>query len=206
VIRGCHVASKALWACLLGLGLCACSGVIETPEPEPVGGRGGATSTAGRGGRSGAGGAVDAGTGDGSSGAAGEAGSSGGSGGSGDDEPDAGNVVTPPRDDPYCDAVSLVFTPTCGNGSCHTNKGATIGDFGAGPEEAAAYVGRGSVRDADCGLIINPVEPQQSLILTKVTGTYPTDQNCGGRMPVGSFEVTDEQIDCISDWVEQFRN
>jgi hypothetical protein len=181
--------------------------MIETPEPEPVGGRGGATSTAGRGGRGGAGGAAEAGTGGGSSGAAGEAGSSGGSGGSGGgDEPDAGNVVTPPRDGPYCDAVSRVFQPTCGNGSCHTNKNATIGDFGAGPEEAAAYVGRGSVRDADCGLIIDPVEPQESLILTKVTGDYPTDQNCGGRMPVGSFEVTDEQIDCISDWVEQFRN
>jgi len=176
--------------------------VIETPEPDPVGGRGGDTSTAGRGG---AGGSVNAGAG-GSSGAAGEAGSSDTSGGSGSDEPDAGSVIKPPPDRIYCDAVSLVFRPTCGNGSCHTNKGATIGDFGAGPNEAAAYVGRGSVRDADCGLIINPVDPQESLILTKVTGGYPADQNCGGRMPVGSFEVSDEQIDCISDWVEQFRD
>jgi hypothetical protein len=180
--------------------------VVETPEPDPVGGRGGAATTSGRGGSGGSGGAVNAGAG-GRSGAAGEAGSSGASGSSSDDEPDAGNVVTPPPPDRmYCDAVSLVFRPTCGNGSCHTNKGATIGDFGAGPEEAAAYVGRGSVRDADCGLIINPVEPQDSLILTKVIGGYPTDQNCGGRMPVGSFEVSDEQIDCISDWVEQFRD
>jgi hypothetical protein len=205
VIRGCHVASKALWACLVGLGLCACSGVVETPEPDPVGGRGGAVSTAGRGGSGGSGGSGGAGAG-GSSGAAGEAGSSGASGGSGGDEPDAGRVVTPPPDRVYCDAVSFVFRPTCGNGSCHTNKGATIGDFGAGPEEAASYVGRGSVRDSDCGLIINPVEPQESLILTKVIGGYPTDQNCGGRMPVGSFEISDEQIDCISDWVEQFRD
>jgi hypothetical protein len=178
--------------------------VVETPEPDPVGGRGGAATTAGRGGSGGSGGAVNAGGG-GRSGAAAEAGSSGASGSS-SDEPDAGSVVMPPPDRTYCDAVSLVFRPTCGNGSCHTNKGATIGDFGAGPEEAAAYVGRGSVRDADCGLIINPVEPQDSLILTKVIGGYPTDQNCGGRMPVGSFEVTDEQIDCISDWVEQFRD
>jgi hypothetical protein len=168
--------------------------------PEPVGGRGGATSQAGRGGR---GGAVNAGSG----GSAGEpsAAGSAGVGGSGNDEPDAGSVVAPPSTRTYCDAVTKVFTPTCGNGSCHTNRGATIGDFGAGPEQAAAYVGRGSVRDADCGLIIDPIEPQDSLILTKVTGDYPTDQNCGGRMPVGSFEISDEQIECIADWVEQFR-
>jgi hypothetical protein len=41
--------------------------------------------------------------------------------------------------------------------------------------------------------------------LTKVTGEYSKDGHCGGAMPVGSFEVTDQQIACISDWVEQFR-
>ncbi|HTV18393.1 MAG TPA: hypothetical protein VMG12_06970, partial [Polyangiaceae bacterium] len=139
------------------------------------------------------------------SGGASSPGGSSGNGGSGAEEPDAGNVVNePPRN--YCDAVSLVFTPTCGNGSCHTNRGATIGDFGAGAAEAAAYVGRGSVRNAACGLIIDPIQPEQSLILTKVTGEYPQNMGCGGRMPVGSFEVTDEQIDCIADWVEQFRD
>jgi hypothetical protein len=195
---------------MLGLGLFACSGVVETPEFDTVGGRGGAASTAGRGGAgrggstAGRGGAAHAGTG-GSSGAE-DAGRSGAGGGSGDDEPDAGSAATPLPDHQYCDAVSTVFYPTCGSGSCHTNRGATIGDFGSGEAEAASYVGRGSVRDADCGLIINPIDPQKSLILTKVTGDYPQNQNCGGRMPVGSFEITDEQIDCISDWVEQFRD
>jgi hypothetical protein len=207
VIGGCLIGSRTLWAGLVVLGLCACSGVVDSPEPEPepVGGRGGASSSGGRGGAgtAGRGGSVAAGAG-GSSGAE-DGGGSGSGGSAGGAEPDAGSVVTPPPERDYCDAVTLVFSETCGNGSCHTNKGATIGDFGAGPEEAASYVGRGSVRDADCGLIINPVEPQQSLILTKVIGGYPTDQNCGGRMPVGSFEITDEQIDCISDWVEQFR-
>lgn len=194
------------WAWLATLGVCACSGVVETPEPDPVSRRPTA-SAAGRGGSvepgaAGSGGGVDADAG-GRAGAGNGGSASGASAGS--DEPDAGSAVSgPPRQ--YCDAVTEVFRPTCGNGSCHTNRGATIGDFGVGQAEAAAYVGRGSVRDADCGLIINPIEPQDSLILTKVTGGYPADQNCGGRMPVGSFEVTDEQIDCISDWVEQFRN
>jgi hypothetical protein len=192
----------------MGLGWCACSGIVETPEPDPVGGRGGATSSAGRGGSAnagaGTGGSANAGAG-GSAAGSNEPGGASAGGSPGSDESDAGSVVTPQPPRRYCDAVTTVFKPTCGNGSCHTNKGATIGDFGAGQAEAAAYVGRGSVRDADCGLIINPIDPQESLILTKVTGDYPAEENCGGIMPVGSFEVTDEQIECISDWVEQFR-
>jgi len=199
-----------LWACLVGFAGWGCSGIVETPEPAPArnrAGAGGITSTPGNaptGGRAGVSGGVDAGAG-GRSGASGEGGNAGTGDGPGHDEPDAGDLVTPPAH-VYCDAVNTVFRPTCGNGSCHTNEGAVIGDFGVSAEKAASYVGRGSVRDTDCGLIINPVEPQQSLILTKVTGGYPSDQNCGGRMPVGSFEITDEQIDCISDWVEQFRD
>ncbi|HWO12478.1 MAG TPA: hypothetical protein VNN80_23435 [Polyangiaceae bacterium] len=117
---------------------------------------------------------------------------------------DAGDPgVTPERQ--YCDAPAKVFAESCGNGSCHTNRGATIGDFAVGQAEAERYVGRSSVRNAECGLVIDPVEPQNSLILTKVNGEYPAELPCGGPMPVGSFLVTDEQIDCISDWVEQFR-
>ena len=117
---------------------------------------------------------------------------------------DAGAVVVAPERI-YCDAHAVVFRETCGNGSCHTNRGATIGDFAVGPAEAARYVGRSSVRNVNCGLIIDPDEPQNSLILTKVTGEYPVDLPCGGPMPVGSIAITDEQIDCIADWVEQFQ-
>lgn len=116
-------------------------------------------------------------------------------------EPDAG---APPAPRMYCDAVELVLKASCGNGSCHSNRGATIGDFAVGAEEAARYVSRASVRNADCGLIIDPRNPADSLILTKVTGTYRDDLNCGAQMPVGSFEITEEQIECLADWVEQF--
>jgi hypothetical protein len=119
--------------------------------------------------------------------------------------PDAGTVVSgPPRT--YCDAVTIVLQASCGNGSCHSNRGVTIGDFAIGADEAAAYVSRGSVRNPECGLIIDPIEPQNSLILTKVTGDYPKNMNCGAEMPVGSFEdITGQQIECLSDWVEQFK-
>jgi hypothetical protein len=185
--------------------LWGCAGGITTPEydTDGLGGRGPGGAGAGRS----AGGSADGGRNAGATGGTvggGGAGSSGRSGAVDGERPDAGGVVTnePPRD--YCDAVTKVFQVTCGNGSCHSNPGATIGDFAVGAEEAASYVSRGSVRDPSCGLIIDPRDPQKSLILTKVTGDYPSEGNCGGPMPVGSFEITDEQIDCIADWVEQF--
>lgn len=184
-------------ACLATLALSACTGEVYSPEPElpNVGGRAGAQNRARRSGASG----PDAG-----GGGAGAPTTATDAGTPAVSRPDAGSVVNEPGR-LYCDAVALVLTPTCGNGSCHTNRGFVNGDFGAGPEEAAAYVGRDSVRNAACGLIIDPREPSDSLILTKVIGGYPTEVNCGGRMPVGSFEITDEQIECLADWVEQFR-
>ncbi len=191
-----------LWlvSCWLG----ACSGAVDAPGVDP-GGRGG--------GGAGNGGASSAIVGSAIAGGAGRAGTAGSAGSLGepdagrvaDDVPDATDVVSgPPRT--YCDAVSLVLQASCGNGSCHSNRGVTIGDFAVGASEAAAYVSRGSARNPECGLIIDPIEPQNSLILTKVTGDFPKNMNCGAEMPVGSFEdITDEQIDCLSDWVEQFK-
>lgn len=183
------------------LGLGACAGGIVTPgEDTPsVGSRAGSggrsSGAAGRGGAApiapvipDAGGVPDRGR--------------GGAGGSGDDAPDAsGPVLAEPRT--YCDAYTDVFRVSCGP-SCHQNVGVPIGDFGYEPGSALAYINRVSVRNAECGLIIDPANPLESLILTKVTGDYPRGMNCGAQMPVGSIEITDEQIDCLADWVQQF--
>jgi hypothetical protein len=195
----------AIPALLLVL-LWACAGGITTPafdDDELGAGGSGAAGAAGRSTAGTANAGSNAGARGGSGGGAGTM-TSGRSGAEGGERPDAGGVGTnePPRE--YCDAVTDVFQVSCGTGSCHSNRGATIGDFAVGPEEAAAYVSRGSVRDPECGLIIDPRDPKDSLILTKVTGEYPSEGNCGGPMPVGSIEITDEQIDCIADWVEQF--
>jgi hypothetical protein len=192
-------AAARLW--LASFSIWACSGGVDAPSIE-TGGVGG--SAAGRSGASNAGA--------GSGGRAGAAGAEGspaepdaGHDDADDVTPDAAPVVSgPPRT--YCDAVTLVLQASCGNGSCHSNRGATIGDFAVGAAEAAAYVSRGSARNPDCGLIIDPIEPQNSLILTKVTGQFPKSMGCGAEMPVGSFEdMTVAQIDCLSDWVEQFK-
>ena len=104
----------------------------------------------------------------------------------------------------YCDAPTLVLTASCGNGSCHSNGGVAIGDFAIGPERIPPFIDKVSTRGPQCGLIIDTHDPNASLILTKVIGTYP--DGCGGAMPVGSFgDLTEAQIECLANWVQQFR-
>ena len=152
------------------------------PRPEPV--AGGAASVS----------APDAGVlGDGgSAGAAGAGpGGAGGNGGAGAAEQ-------------FCDAVSLVFIPRCGGGSCHNRPDATIADFAVGPEEAASYVDVPSARNAACGFIIDSNDPGESFIYRKLVGDFPAPM-CGGFMPVSGGDLTDQQIDCVADWVRQFQ-
>lgn len=113
---------------------------------------------------------------------------------------DASSAPYTPR---YCDAPTLVLKASCGNGSCHSNAGTTIGDFAVSADHAAAFVDQVSVRSPTCGRIIDSRNYGDSLMLTKVTGTYPL--HCGGRMPVGSFAITDDQIACLASWLQQFQ-
>jgi hypothetical protein len=203
VSRTRNIGPKVAIVCA-ALGLGACGGTIVTPEEDGsgIGGRGGSGGRASRGGSAGRGGegprtpvVEDAGV--------VASGGSSGAGGEGDDTPDTGgSLVAEPR--VYCDAYTQVFRPSCGP-SCHQNVGVPIGDFGYEPDSALAYVNRVSVRNAECGLIINPNEPLESLILTKVNGEYPLGMNCGQPMPVGSIEITNAQINCLEDWVLQFQ-
>jgi hypothetical protein len=119
------------------------------------------------------------------------------------EEPQGDAASSAPYTPRYCDAPTLVLQASCGNGSCHSRPDTTIGDFAISAEHAAAFVDRVSVRDPSCGLIIDSRNYGDSLMLTKVTGTYPL--HCGGRMPVGSFVITDAQIACLASWLQQFQ-
>jgi hypothetical protein len=193
--RGGAVGGSLLLATLVSV---ACGG-IESPDVDgrPVGG-----SSAGRGPGGSAGASATAGRGGGATVPSPDAGVGGSSGSSAaETPPDAGvRSNEPPR--AYCDAIEEVFRFKCGP-SCHQNVDFKSGDFAVGPAEARDHVDRVSARGAQCGLVIDSRNPQNSLILTKITGDYPPN-NCGGAMPIGSFEITDGEIDCISDWLEQY--
>lgn len=125
---------------------------------------------------------------DGSSGVGGAGGASG-----------AGSVA-----EPVCDAVTQVLLPNCGGGSCHSNPDARIGDWAVGRAEAESFVDVPSVRNVQCGVIIDSSDPSQSLLLRKLIGDFPIPM-CGGPMPVSGPDLTDAQISCMASWLEQFR-
>lgn len=104
----------------------------------------------------------------------------------------------------FCDAPTKVLVASCGNGSCHNNPRATIGDFAVDSQRAYEFVDRVSRRHADCGKIIDTSDYSKSLLLTKITGDFESPR-CGERMPVGSFLITQEQIDCLAGWLQQFQ-
>lgn len=115
---------------------------------------------------------------------------------------DAKVSPAPSRD--FCDAVTTVLIPHCGGGSCHSNPSPTIGDFAIDQDHVEAFVDRDSAWNPACGKVINSREPSLSLILTKVTGDFPSS-GCGGFMPVTGDDLSSRQIECLADWVEQFQ-
>jgi hypothetical protein len=102
-----------------------------------------------------------------------------------------------------CDAPGTIFTTTCSGSTCHVN-GAPIGDFGDGAAAAEALVNQPSSQGADCGLLINSSDPEESLILTKTNGTF-NRTTCGAlEMPLGSGDLTPDELACVESWLNQF--
>ncbi len=122
----------------------------------------------------------------------------------------APDVLPDPADLPalppieFCDAPTKVLMATCGNGACHSNGNATIGDFATDAVSAYDFVDRPSRRNPSCGRIIDSEDYSKSLLLTKVRGDFEAPK-CGERMPTGSFVITKEQIDCLASWLQQFQ-
>ncbi|HEU4583134.1 MAG TPA: hypothetical protein VFS67_32965 [Polyangiaceae bacterium] len=116
----------------------------------------------------------------------------------------------------YCDAPAKLLTPKCGGGSCHGNPGAVMGDFAIDAQHAVKFVDKFSTRHAECGRIIDSRDYSKSFMLIKTRGDLLSnlspeqaasvdDAHCGGRMPVGSIVITEDQIDCLASWLQQFQ-
>lgn len=185
-------------------------GGSHTPDGEPSidpppasAGAGGGTTTAGTLPRQTS--ESDAGSGENISPASGGSAGSGGSG--------AETTLAPPLE--FCDAPAKLLVPHCGGGSCHSNRDAEMGDFAMNTTQAYKYVDKVSTRNADCGRIIDSQDYSKSFILIKLRGELLTNVSeavaksdpvhCGGRMPVGSFVIDDDLIDCMASWLQQFQ-
>jgi len=172
-------------------------------DGNAVGAGGSAMATGGAGGNSSA-----AGNGAAGSSALGNnpAGGSGGGAMSDSDLSGAGGNGLPANIDPLsgdvCDAVNDVFAVSCTGAICHNSPAAT--GFIETDMSVYDYVGQPPVRnDPRCGLMIDPDNPEASLLLTKLNGNFPPAVNCGTRMPLNG-EITPAQLECVADWLTQF--
>lgn len=130
----------------------------------------------------------------------------------------SGSETDPALETPieFCDAPAKLLTPKCGGGSCHGNQGAAMGDFAIDEQHAVKFVDKLSTRHPECGRIIDSRDYSKSFMLIKLRGDLLTNLSeeqqasvdlpyCGGRMPVGSIVITDDQIDCLASWLQQFQ-
>ena len=155
------------------------------------------------GGASGAGG--DGGDGGSASGAAGAGGDGGAAGaaGAGGSAPVGGGGSGSSAD--VCDAYETVFLVKCGTSGCH-GDGAINGVFaGAAAPTADDIVDQPSTRGDACGVLVDPGNTDDSLILTMVLGEQPA--SCFPvQMPLGGDNLLPEEIDCVTEWLTQFED
>ena len=160
----------------------------------------------------GIGAAGSAGGGNAGSGNAPTAGSGGTDDGDGDEDVDppaaGGSSQLPDEEDPQleedpppsggggCDGFAILEA-SCSGGSCHGAGG--LGNFAESEEAARAFVGvSGTISCGSEGPLLDPENPGASIIIQKVEpGTPP----CGGPMPIGGSPLSDEDIQCLEDWI-----
>jgi hypothetical protein len=169
------------------------------PEDE-TGSAGSANSGGGAAGAAGSGGSAS-----GTAGSAGRAGSgtggstqsTAGTGGSGSGAAGSGNANV-------CDAWGTVLVTNCSGGQCHSTAGTIIGDFAVSEAAAAGLVDQVSSRGASCGVLIDPDNTDDSLILKMVKGTQDTGSCFPVPMPLGGDDLSATDQACIQDWLTQF--
>lgn len=207
------VANAVRWfgaVSLISGGLAACAGTDTPPVDDDLEDAiaqnytTGGVAAAGRAG-SGNAGSGSAGSGSAGSGNAGSANApAAGSGGAPDDEdtPAAGGSAQEPDDEGpppssggACNGFA-VLEASCSGGSCHGANG--LGNFAESEEAARSFVGvSGTISCSDDGPLLDPENPRASVIVQKVNGT----SSCGGPMPIGGAQLSDEDIACLEDWI-----
>ena len=156
------------------------------------------TASAGEAGAAGAAGSGDAPAG-GRGGAGGSGPVAGGSGGSGSGAGGSGVVAS----GDVCDAYNDILAVKCNTAQCH-GDGALNGEFAASFDAAAALVDVPSGRGEGCGLLIDPQDTDNSLILTMTNGQSDPAQCFPVLMPLGDDNLPADEIACIQEWLTQF--
>jgi hypothetical protein len=94
------------------------------------------------------------------------------------------------------DIPNDLFVQTCSTAGCHGTVDKIQGLDLQSPNVAARLV---NVRATGGGLLIDPVNPSQSVVYTKLTPTAPF----GARMPAGKPALDDATVACVLLWVSE---
>jgi hypothetical protein len=167
---------------------------IATAFADGAGVAGGAGGAA-----AGAGGRASGGTGGRASGGSGGRASGGSAGSAQASEAGAGgsDASTGGTSSSGCNGFEILET-RCSGGSCH-GAGSTLGNF-AESEEIAAGLADSAPVTPGCqseDSLINTDNPRDSLLILKVNGTVP----CGSAMPLIPPLLTDDEVDCLVEWI-----
>lgn len=92
-----------------------------------------------------------------------------------------------------------ILSESCDGSGCH-GAGSDIGNFAESIEDAELFAGLDPVTEAcaDYGPVLDPENPAQSLLVQKVDGSNPP---CGNAMPLGPAPLTDDEVDCLVEWI-----
>lgn len=99
---------------------------------------------------------------------------------------------------PLSQIEQQIFTRSCNFSSCHSGSGSTIS---AGLNlESPSF---GKLVNVKSGAVagkmrVVPFDPDQSYLMEKLTQAKPT---AGGRMPLASDPLPDEEIEMIREWI-----
>lgn len=152
--------------------------------PAPVGGSGGRPPAGGAGGGASQGG---------STASSGAGGAPGGAGGTTAEGGAAGTGSTGACDP---DGLELLLT-NCVGSTCHS-AGSPFNGFAADEDTLVGFVDEsGTSTCASAGPLLDPGNPPASIIVQKLRGTA----TCGGQMPLASAPFSDEEIQCVEDWI-----
>jgi hypothetical protein len=95
-----------------------------------------------------------------------------------------------------CDGFA-VLAANCGSSGCH-GDGSNLENFAASETAARAFIDKpGTLACTGQGNVIDPAQPDDSLMLQKLSADPP----CGSTMPLGGSTLPKSDVDCIRSWM-----
>jgi hypothetical protein len=111
--------------------------------------------------------------------------------------------TVPDENSTYHDIQEYVFDKSCASSTCHAapanSRGLSL-EYGLSYDALIGVVPQNPAAAAAGMKLVDPGNPENSFLLTKLIGPESNDQ--GSRMPFGGGMIHDAKIDAIRTWIE----